>query len=63
MALAPEEEYHNNKQFQQLSLLSDQELAKLQSSSPQSYADQKVSKVGRPKDDPSQDQLPFPSEK
>ena len=59
MAIAPEEEYHNNKQFQQLSLLSHEDLAALRSSSPRACADQKVSKVERPKDNPRQDQLPF----
>lgn len=63
MTLAPEEEYHNNKQYQQLSLLSQEELAALQSSSPRACAGQKVSKVRRPKDNPRQDQLPFPLEK
>ncbi len=63
MAIAPEEEYHSNKQYQQLILLSHDELAALRSSPPKSCTDGKVRKVRRPKDTLRQDQLPFASEK
>ena len=62
MAIAPNEEYHNNKQFQQLSLPGQHEPAALRSSSSGSCADHRVRKVRRPKDNPRQDQLPFTRE-
>ncbi len=63
MAIAPNEEYHSSNQFQQLSLLDEEELAALQASPPRAWADHRVRKVRRPKDNPRQDQLPFPSER